>query len=209
MGGAANLAGAKQRQRLLVEQANGQHQAQCLAQVQLRGRSGSVGARLGAQPSCNLPWSITRFHRKGRLDERQRKQSTGTLRVVRAGDRCPDQASGAMLREAAIAAEHGRRAEDLAGYVELGPGLVSAVHHHGEAESGIYIISGDARFYSGDALDVGHDAHAGDFVWVPPHLVHVEMNTSQTEPVRMVVARSTQAALTFNLPTPAGWQPTA
>jgi hypothetical protein len=33
------------------------------------------------------------------------------------------------------------------------------------------------------------------------------MNTSANEPVRMVVARSTQASLTFNLPTPAGWQP--
>jgi hypothetical protein len=32
------------------------------------------------------------------------------------------------------------------------------------------------------------------------------MNVSKTEPVRMVVARSTQAALTFNLPTPEGWQ---
>jgi hypothetical protein len=27
--------------------------------------------------------------------------------------------------------------------------------------------------------------------------------------VRMVVARSTQAALTFNLPTPEGWSPPA
>jgi len=33
------------------------------------------------------------------------------------------------------------------------------------------------------------------------------MNASKSEPVRMVVARSSQAALTFNLPTPAGWQP--
>jgi uncharacterized RmlC-like cupin family protein len=133
--------------------------------------------------------------------------TTGTLRVVRAGDRCPDQASGAMLREAAIAQETVGAQKIWLGYVELGPGLISAVHHHGEAESGIYIISGTARFYSGDTLDVGQDAHAGDFVWVPPHLVHVEMNTNASEPVRMVVARSTQAALTFNLPTPEGWTP--
>jgi uncharacterized RmlC-like cupin family protein len=135
--------------------------------------------------------------------------TTGTLRVVRAGDRCPDTASGAMLREAAIAQNTVGAQKIWLGYVELGPGLISAVHHHGEAESGIYIISGDARFYSGDRLDVGQDAHAGDFVWVPPHLVHVEMNTSKDAPVRMVVARSTQAALTFNLPTPEGWQPSA
>ena len=132
--------------------------------------------------------------------------TTGALRVVKAVDRCPDQASGAMLREAAIAQNTVGAEKIWLGYVELGPGLVSAVHHHGEAESGIYIISGDARFFTGDQLDRAHEAHAGDFVWVPPHVVHVEMNTNASEPVRMVVARSTQASLTFNLPTPAGWQ---
>lgn len=131
-----------------------------------------------------------------------------TVRVIRAADRSPDQASGAMLREAAIAQRTVGAQKIWLGYVELGGGLVSAVHHHGEAESGIYIISGDARFYAGDRLDVAVEAHAGDFVWVPPHLVHVEMNASASEPVRMVVARSTQDSLTFNLPTPAGWQPT-
>jgi len=135
--------------------------------------------------------------------------TTGTLRVVRAGERCPDQASGAMLREAAIAQNAVGDQKIWLGYVELGPGLVSAVHHHGEAESGIYIISGDARFYTGDGLGESFEAHAGDFIWVPPHLVHVEQNTSQDAPVRMVVARSTQAALTFNLPTPEGWTPPA
>lgn len=114
-----------------------------------------------------------------------------------------------MLREAAIANSTVGAEKIWLGYVELGPGLVSAVHHHGEAESGIYIISGLARFYTGDSLDAFHDASAGDFVWVPPHVVHVEMNRSQSEPVRMVVARSTQATLTFNLPTPEGWRPSA
>jgi uncharacterized RmlC-like cupin family protein len=133
--------------------------------------------------------------------------TTGTLRVVRAGDRCSEPASGPMLRESAIAQSTVGAQKIWLGYVELGPGLISAVHHHGEAESGIYIISGHARFYSGDQLDRPQDAHAGDFVWVPPHLVHVEMNASQNEPVRMVVARSSQEALTFNLPTPEGWQP--
>jgi uncharacterized RmlC-like cupin family protein len=132
---------------------------------------------------------------------------TGTVRVIRAGDRCSEPASGPMLRESAIARSTVGAQKIWLGYVELGPGLVSAVHHHGEAESGIYIISGHARFFSGDQLDQAQEAHAGDFVWVPPHLVHVEMNISQTEPVHMVVARSSQEALTFNLPTPEGWHP--
>ena len=129
------------------------------------------------------------------------------LRVIRAADRVADASSGAMLREAAISRQLVGAERIWLGYVELGPGLISAVHHHGEAESGIYIISGHARFFTGERLDQPHEARAGDFVWVPPHLVHVEMNLSDSEPVRMVVARSTQENLTFNLPTPEGWTP--
>lgn len=129
------------------------------------------------------------------------------LRVVHAGDRVPELASGSMRRESAIAEGTVGAQKIWLGYVELPPACTSAVHHHGEAESGIYIISGHARFFTGEGLEQVHDADAGDFVWVPPHMVHVEMNRSQTESVHMVVARSTQAALTFNLPTPEGWHP--
>ena len=112
-----------------------------------------------------------------------------------------------MLREAAIAQRVVGSEKIWVGYVELGPGLVSSVHHHGEAESAIYVISGRARLYGGEKLDEVFEAEAGDFVWVPPQLVHVEMNVSDSDPVRMVVARSTQETLVFNLPTPAGWTP--
>ena len=133
--------------------------------------------------------------------------TSARLRVIGPEQRVDELASGSMRRESAVAQSTVGAEKIWVGYAELPPACVSAMHHHGEAESGIYIISGDARFFIGPELDQAQDAHAGDFVWVPPHIVHVEMNTSQTEPVRMVVARSTQAALTFNLPTPEGWQP--
>lgn len=129
------------------------------------------------------------------------------LRVVRPGDRVPDVASGAMVREAAIAQAVVGAQKIWVGYAELPAGLVSSVHHHGEAESAIYILSGRARFYAGASLDEMHEAEEGDFVWVPPQLIHVEMNARDSEPVRMVVARSTQETLVFNLPTPEGWTP--
>ena len=129
----------------------------------------------------------------------------GGLRVIAPKDREPDVASGSMLREAAVS-ERMVGAERLwLGWVELPPGLVSSVHHHGAAESGIFILSGHARFVSGEGLDRVHDADPGDFVWVPPHEVHVELNRSSNEPVRMVVARSTSEAVVVNLPTPEGW----
>jgi uncharacterized RmlC-like cupin family protein len=125
--------------------------------------------------------------------------------VVHAADRIPDTASGAMLREAAISQAVVGSTKIWAGYVELPPGMVSAVHHHGKAESGIYVISGHARFYAGEGLGEWQEALEGDFVWVPPYLVHAEMNASSREPVRMVVVRSTQEGLVFNLPDPEGW----
>ncbi len=130
-----------------------------------------------------------------------------SLRVVSPADRRADIPSGPMRREAAIAEELLGAQKLWVGYVELDGGMVSAVHHHGEAESAIYLISGAARFFSGPSLEEVHDAEAGDFVWVPPHVVHVEMNASATETVRMVVARSTQETLVFNVPAPDGWSP--
>jgi len=129
------------------------------------------------------------------------------LRVVRPGDRKADIGSGAMVREAAIAETLVGAQKIWVGYAELPPGLISSVHHHGEAESAIYILSGRARFYSGDKLDTEAEAEEGDFIWVPPQLIHVEMNAREDEAVRMVVARSTQETLVFNLPTPEGWSP--
>ena len=129
------------------------------------------------------------------------------LRVIGPGDRVPDVASGAMVREAAVSRVTDGAEKLWVGYVELPAGAVSAVHHHGEAESVIYVIAGRARFLWGEGLEVAQDAGAGDFVWVPPHVVHVEMNVSADEPVRMVVARSTQDTLVFNVDGPPGWSP--
>jgi uncharacterized RmlC-like cupin family protein len=129
------------------------------------------------------------------------------VRVIRAGDRLPDVASGDMIRQAAISRGNVGAEKLWVGWVELGPGLVSAVHHHGEAESGIFIVSGRARFYSGPELDESLEAREGDFIWVPPNVIHVEQNVATDQPVRMVVARSTQETLVFNVPTPAGWTP--
>ena len=129
------------------------------------------------------------------------------IRVIGPDDRVSDTASGAMVREAAVSQDTVGAKKVWAGYAELPPGLVSAAHHHGEAESVIYIVSGRARFFWGDGLEHSANAGPGDFIWVPPHLIHVEMNASETESVRTIVSRSTQETLVFNVPTPADWTP--
>ncbi len=126
---------------------------------------------------------------------------SGELRVIGAADRVREQASGGMRREAAISRALVGAERIWVGYVELDPFDISAAHHHGEAESAIYVLAGRARFVVDGAT---HEAGPGDFVWVPPQVVHVEANLGN-EPVRMVVARSTQQTLVFNVDMPEGW----
>ena len=128
---------------------------------------------------------------------------SGDLRVIKPADRALDQASGGMRREAAVSRAMVGAERIWLGYVELEPGDISAAHHHGEAESAIYLISGHACFVTEAGT---HDAEAGDVVWVPPHVVHVEANRSFGEAVRMIVARSTQQTLVFNVDMPDGWR---
>jgi uncharacterized RmlC-like cupin family protein len=70
------------------------------------------------------------------------------------------------------------------------PGMDSGPHHHGEAETAGYVLSGESRIYYGEAYDEYVDLGPGDFVYVPPFLPHVERNRSDTEPVEFVTARS-------------------
>lgn len=81
------------------------------------------------------------------------------------------------------------------------PGQSSADHHHGEADSGIYVVSGHPRFVF---LVGGHeqvlDAAPGDFIYVPAWVPHREENPSPDEDAVVVLARSTPEEIVVNLP---------
>lgn len=70
------------------------------------------------------------------------------------------------------------------------PGMDSGPHHHGEAETAGYVLSGITRVYWGEDYEKYVELEAGDMVYVPPYLPHVERNMSDTEPVEFVTARS-------------------
>lgn len=92
------------------------------------------------------------------------------------------------------------------GHVSVEKGVRSGPHHHGGLESAIYVISGHARFRYGDRLEHVVEAEAGDFIFVPPYLVHQEINASGDEPVDMIVARSSQENIVVNVTLPEGVQ---
>jgi len=79
------------------------------------------------------------------------------------------------------------------------PGTRSLPHHHGEAETGGYVVSGHARIYFGDHYEKYVDMTDGDFVFVPPYMPHVEVNLSTTEELIWLTAR-TPDNIVVNLP---------
>ena len=122
------------------------------------------------------------------------------VQVVR-GDELSDdtpQASGLQRFEAVSAKRLG--STDLwMGLSVLPPGSRTGVHHHGQSETAFYMLSGVGRWWVGDRLDAKREGRPGDFVFIPPNAVHWEENASDTEPVQMIVARSTQDAIVVNL----------
>ncbi|HEX3690334.1 MAG TPA: cupin domain-containing protein [Solirubrobacteraceae bacterium] len=81
------------------------------------------------------------------------------------------------------------------------PGQKSADHHHGEADSGIYVVSGHPRFaFLVDGREQHIEAAPGDFIYVPAWVPHREENPSDYEDAVVVLARSTPEEIVVNLP---------
>jgi uncharacterized RmlC-like cupin family protein len=76
----------------------------------------------------------------------------------------------------------------------------SGDHHHGEAETAIYVQSGHPVFVFADGDDeIRIETGPGDYVFVPPYVPHREENP-RDEPAVVVIARSSQEGIVVNLP---------
>ena len=75
--------------------------------------------------------------------------------------------------------------------VSTAPGDKTRIHHHGDCETSIYILSGAAR-YTWGATGLEHEmsATAGDVIYIPAGEIHVEENASETEPLVVVLTRN-------------------
>ena len=84
--------------------------------------------------------------------------------------------------------------------VRTGPNGRTEIHHHGECETSIYILSGRARFYAGDELRDIVEATAGDFIFVPAYEVHVEENASDTDDLVVLLSRNCSGSVVHYVP---------
>jgi uncharacterized RmlC-like cupin family protein len=111
------------------------------------------------------------------------------------------QTSG-MRRLAAIDAAVGSEGLWM-GQTHVGPEMQSGDHHHGEAETAIYVVSGHPEFVFLDE-ETGEEVRLrpvpGDYVFVPPWTPHREENNHPDVEAVVVIARNTQEAIVVNLP---------
>lgn len=86
------------------------------------------------------------------------------------------------------------------GETRVAPGARSANHHHGDSETGIFVVSGHPVFVvaDGSSGEKRLVTSPGDYVYVPPFVPHREENPSGEEAV-VVIARTTQEAIVVNL----------
>jgi uncharacterized RmlC-like cupin family protein len=96
-----------------------------------------------------------------------------------------------MERSIAVSAERVGSVGLYSSVVTTSPGGKTRVHHHGECETSIYILTGRARYTWGPTgLEQAVEAGAGDFIYIPAGEVHVEENASDDEPLVVVLTRN-------------------
>jgi uncharacterized RmlC-like cupin family protein len=96
-----------------------------------------------------------------------------------------------MERAIAISAPTVGSQQLYSSVVTTAPGARTRVHHHGDCETSIYIVSGRARYTFGPTgLEEAFAAEAGDFVYIPAGEVHVEENASDRQPLVVVLTRN-------------------
>ena len=127
----------------------------------------------------------------------------GELRVIRA-DELSAQTSQTpgMDRRTAIDREMAGAQNLWVGSVTVEPGTRTGAHHHGDCESVVCVTGGRIRFRFGERLEQSVEAGTGDYVFIPPHVVHQEINSSDTERVESIVVRDCQDNTVVNVDLP-------
>jgi uncharacterized RmlC-like cupin family protein len=107
--------------------------------------------------------------------------------------------SGGATRISGVSVQHTPATKLWFGKVSNESGYRSVPHHHGEAETGGYVLSGRARIYFGERFEDYLDLAEGDWVFVPPFMPHVECNLDRNKPLTWMTTR-TPENIVVNLP---------
>ena len=107
--------------------------------------------------------------------------------------------SGGAVRITGVDTQHTPATKIWFGKASNEPGFRSLPHHHGEAETGVYLMSGKARIFFGKGYQEYVEMSEGDFAFIPPMMPHIEVNMSTKEELWWIVCR-TPENIVVNLP---------
>jgi len=124
-----------------------------------------------------------------------------SIRIIRpdAFDAGTAQTPGSQ-RLAAVTQSSGIETGLWGGLFSIAPGQSIDVHHHGAQETIAFVLEGVSHLRWGEHGEFSGIARPGDFLHVPPFLLHMEANPSIDTPVRWVVVRSTPEPIVINVP---------
>ena len=124
------------------------------------------------------------------------------LRHIRAAELSGDTTQTAgMTRVEAVSGKTVGSHKLWMGQTHVAPATSSGDHHHGQAETAIYVVSGHPVFVFADGdAEVRLETSPGDYVFVPPYVPHREENPSLDHEAVVVIARSTQDGIVVNVP---------
>src|SRR6201992_1713574 len=80
------------------------------------------------------------------------------------------------------------------------PGAATGAHHHGDQETILYVLEGTARYRWGDRLQHVIEAGPGDFIFIPAHTVHQEINAYTHHPTGWAGTRAHPDPIVITLP---------
>jgi uncharacterized RmlC-like cupin family protein len=129
------------------------------------------------------------------------EQSERSVHVARRDQLTDDTAqTSGLLRRVAFDSRN-PDAEVLSAFLTtVLPGAATGAHHHGDQETILYVVEGIARYRWGQHLEHVVEAGPGDFVFIPAHTVHQEINASADRPTVWAVTRSGTDPIVVNLP---------
>ncbi len=104
-----------------------------------------------------------------------------------------------MQRVAAVSRQLAGAVGLWAGVTIVAPATASGVHHHGELETIIYVVSGHGKIRWGAKMEHEQAVEPGDFIYVPPFVPHQEINPSPDTPSQWVIVRNAQEPVVVNL----------
>lgn len=134
------------------------------------------------------------------MSNNEAEQPVATVRVIKPHqfDANTPQTPG-MQRVAAVSKQLAGSQGIWAGVTVVAPSVASGVHHHGELETVIYVVSGHGRIRWGEQMQYAEDVEPGDFMYIPPFVPHQEINPSPDTPSQWVIVRNSQEPIVVNV----------